>query len=71
MIKMAERLEHINPQILYLFLVIIMVLAFLIHLSPDNTYSLVTLFLLIVVVLGNIGYLYNKFRKPEQASLPS
>ena len=43
---------------------IIIVLAIVVHLSAEKTSSLITVFLIVIIALGNIGYLYRKFKKP-------
>jgi hypothetical protein len=57
-------LEKIDSRILYASLLLITVLAIATHLSPEKTYSLITVFLIVVIALGNISYLYRKFKKP-------
>jgi len=61
--KLGEKLEHLDPRILYLSLFIILFLAVATHLSADETVSIVFVFLIVVIALGNIAYLYSKFRK--------
>jgi len=61
---MVEQLERIDPRIIYLSLLIIVGLAILMHLSTDKTSSLLVVFLIIIIALGNIGYVARKLRKP-------
>ncbi len=56
-------LDRIDPRILYLSLTLITVLAIVTNLTPDKTYSIVSVFLIVVIALGNIGYLYRRFKK--------
>jgi len=60
---MVERLESIDPRIIYLSLLIIMGLAVVMHLSTDKTSSLAGVFMIIIIALANIGYLARKFKK--------
>ncbi len=60
---MAERLERIDPRIIYVSLLVIVALAIATHLSTEKTSSLVTVFLIVIIALGNIGYLYRRFKK--------
>jgi len=60
---MVERLEQIDPKILYASLLIIIALAMVIHLTSDKTHSIMSLFLIVVIALGNIGYLHRKFKR--------
>ncbi len=62
---MGKGLEQIDPRIIYASLLLIVVFAFLVHLSTDRTQSLVAVFVIVIVALGNIGYLYRKFGKAE------
>jgi len=61
---MVEQLERIDPRIIYLSLLIIVGLAILMHLSTDKTSSLLVVFLIIIIALGNIGYIARKLRNP-------
>ncbi len=47
-------------RILYVSLFLIIVLAAVIHLSPDQLTSLAALFFVAVVAAGNIVYLYSR-----------
>jgi hypothetical protein len=60
---MAKKLEQIDPRILYASLLIIMVLAIAINLSTEKVLSVAAMFIIVVVALGNIGYIYRRFRK--------
>lgn len=60
---MSERLERIDSRLIYASLLVIVVLALLTHLSTDKTQSLVTVFMIVIIALGNIGYLYGRFKK--------
>ena len=60
---MGKGLEQIDPRVIYASLLIIMVFSLVIHLSTDKMQSLVGLFMIIIIALGNIGYLYRKFGK--------
>lgn len=60
---MAGKLEHLDPRILYLSLFIILILAVATHLNTDETISIVIVFLIVVIALGNVAYLYNTFKK--------
>jgi NADH:ubiquinone oxidoreductase subunit 3 (subunit A) len=63
---MAEKLEEIDYRIIYLSFLIIMFLAVAIHLSYQETQSLIALAFIILIALSNIGYLYSKRKKPEK-----
>jgi len=52
-----------NPRIIYISLLVIVALAIATHLSTEKTSSLVTVFLIVIIALGNIGYLYRRFKK--------
>jgi len=57
---MADQLGRVDRRIIYASLLIIIVLAAITRLSPEETYSIVAIFTIIIVALGNIGYLYSK-----------
>jgi lipoprotein signal peptidase len=63
---MADRLDRIDRRIIYASLLIIIVLAAVTRLSPEETYSIVSVFLIIIVALGNIGYLYSRSRRRSE-----
>jgi len=63
---MVEKLGEIDYKIIYASLLIIMILAAALHLSSDETQSLVVLAFIVVIALGNIGYLFSKRKKPEK-----
>ncbi len=61
---MAEKLETMDPRIIYASLLAITILAIVMHLTSEKTYSLLTVLLIVVVALGNIGYIARKLKKP-------
>jgi len=63
---MVEKLGEIDYKIIYASLIIIMILAAALHLSSDETQSLLVLAFIVVIALGNIGYLFSKRKKPEK-----
>jgi hypothetical protein len=60
---MGGKLEHLDPRSLYLSLFIILVLAVVTHLSTDEIVAIVFVFFIRAIALGNIAYLYSKFKK--------
>ncbi len=65
---MKPRMSETERQLIYLSLIVIVVLAILMQYGPTETYSLVAIFFIIVIALGNIVYIYNRSRKKEQAA---
>jgi hypothetical protein len=59
---MTERLENIDVRIFYAYIFIIMILAIVRHPSTDETLSIITIFLIVVLALSNISYLYLKLK---------
>jgi heme/copper-type cytochrome/quinol oxidase subunit 2 len=54
-------------RIVYLSMLVVAVLAILLGLSNDQTYSAVTVLFIVIVVIGNIIYFYRRMkRKPEE-----
>lgn len=60
---MVERLEQIDPRIIYASLLIIMALAILSNLTVERALSIASVFIIVIIALGNIGYVYRRFRK--------
>jgi hypothetical protein len=60
---MVQQLERIDPRILYASLLIIVASAIVTHLTLGRTLSILSMFVIVIVALGNIGYLYRKFKK--------
>lgn len=55
-ISQTERL------IIFLSLFIIIILAILMQYSQAQVYSILTLFVIIIIVIGNAIYIYNKYK---------
>jgi hypothetical protein len=60
---MVEQLERIDPRIIYVSLLIIVALAIASNLATERTLSILSGFLIVIIALGNIGYLYRKVKK--------
>lgn len=59
--------SEIDLRIIYASLFIIVGLALFSHLSANRTSSITSAFVIVIVALGNIAYLYNKYKKRERA----
>jgi len=55
--------QQIDRKVIYGSLLIVVVLAILYHLTAGQIYSLATIVLIVVIVLGNIGYLYARTKR--------
>ena len=60
---MDEKEYPFDRRALYAFLLIIIVLSLLAHLTFGTILSLVTTYLIIVLAISNISYLYMKLKK--------
>jgi hypothetical protein len=52
-------------RVIYVSLIVIVALGVLEHLAAGQIYSVAALFLIVIVALGNIGYLYSRFKKSQ------
>lgn len=59
---MTERSERIDHRIIYFSMIIIIVLGLLLNLSEVKINSALVVYLIILIALGNIGYLYTYAR---------
>ena len=60
---LREPMAESTRRIIYLSLATIVGLAIVEHLTRTMTISIATLLVLMFIVIGNIGYLYRRFRK--------
>ncbi len=64
---MSNKMSENERRIVYLSVLVVAVLAILLGLSNDQTYSAVTVLFIVIVVIGNIIYFYRRMkRKPEE-----
>lgn len=61
------KMSEAERQLLYLSLVVIVVLAILMQYGLAETYSILALFFIIVIAIGNIAYLYSRSKKKQPA----
>ena len=66
---MKPRMSETERQLIYLSLIVIVVIAILMQYGLEETYSLLALFFIIVIAIGNIVYIYNRSRRKEPGSL--
>jgi hypothetical protein len=59
---LAEELRNINHGIIFVSLFLIIALGIIANLSIEDIYSILAIFLIILIALGNIGYLYSRLR---------
>jgi heme A synthase len=50
-------------RVIYVSLIVVAALGVMEHLTAGQIYSIVALFLIVIVALGNIYYLYTRFKK--------
>jgi len=62
-----SKMSEAERQLLYLSLVVIVVLAILMQYGLAETYSILALFFIIVIAIGNIAYLYSRSKKKQPA----
>ncbi len=63
---MSNKISENERRIVYLSVLVVVVLAILLGLSNDQTYSIVAVLFIIIVVIGNVVYFYGRMRrKPE------
>ena len=60
---MSVNISENERRVLYLSLLLMILLAVMMELTKDQTYSLLALFVLGVVAVGNIIYYYSRRRK--------
>ena len=65
--EMKPRISDTERRLIYLSLIVIVVLAVLMQYGLQDIYSLVALFIIVVVAIGNIVYLYNRSRKKVES----
>jgi hypothetical protein len=63
---MVEKLGEIDYRIIYASFLIIVVAAIAINLSYEKLQDILGVSVIVLVALGNIGYIYSKRRKPEK-----
>jgi hypothetical protein len=63
---MAEKLGEIDYRIIYASFLIIVMVAVILNLSYEKIEDILGVFVIVLVALGNIGYIYSKRRKPEK-----
>ena len=64
---MSNKVSENESRIIYLSLFVIIVLAILLGLSNDQIYSSVVVFLIVIVIIGNVIYFYGRIRlRPEE-----
>jgi hypothetical protein len=65
--RMSNKMSENERRIVYLSVLVVVVLAILLGLSNDQTYSAVTVLFIVIVVIGNIIYIYRRMKhKPEE-----
>ena len=57
------RLGEKEGRVIYVSLIVVAALGVMEHLTAGQIYSIVALFLIVIVALGNIYYLYTRFKK--------
>ncbi|KON30541.1 hypothetical protein AC482_03550 [miscellaneous Crenarchaeota group-15 archaeon DG-45] len=60
---MAERRDQVDLRIIYTSLIIIVILAVLMGLTSEKISSLLMLFFIAIIIIGNVGYLYRIFKR--------
>jgi hypothetical protein len=60
--------QQIDRKVIYGSLLVVVVLAILYHFTAGQIYSLATIVLIVFIVLGNIGYLYSRRKRPSAHS---
>lgn len=60
---MGTRMGEKQRRVIYVSLIVIVALGVMEHLTAGQIYSIVALFLIVIVALGNIYYLYSRFKK--------
>jgi len=63
---MVEKLGEIDYRIIYASFLIIVVVAVAINLSYEKLQDILGVFVIVLIALGNIGYIFSKRRKPEK-----
>jgi F0F1-type ATP synthase assembly protein I len=63
---MSNKISENERRIIYLSVLVVIVLALLLGLSDNQTYSLVAVLFIVIVAIGNVVYFYGRMRgKPE------
>ncbi len=65
--EMSNKISENERRIIYLSVLVVIVLALLLGLSNNQTYSLVAVLFIVIVAIGNVVYFYGRMRgKPEE-----
>jgi undecaprenyl pyrophosphate phosphatase UppP len=66
-VEMSNKMSENERRIVYLSVLVVAVLAILLGLSNDQTYSAVTVLFIVIIVIGNIIYFYRRMKRtPEE-----
>ena len=59
--ELAEKARSIDRRILYASLLIIITLGLLLNYTQGQIYSSVALYLIVIILIANVGYLYSRY----------
>jgi hypothetical protein len=61
--EISNKMTESERKILYASLFLIVIVAVILGLREDDIYSLISLFLIVVIAISNVLYFYTKMKK--------
>jgi len=61
--EISNKMSESERKILYASLFLIVIVAVILGLREDDIYSLISLFLIVVIAISNVLYFYTKMKK--------